>query len=56
MQAAPGAPPIANNGDYTGYGRLQERRLGAGVSSNGQAQAEINRRFSELCASIICVS
>ena len=50
--AANGAPPIANNADYTGYGRLAERRLGNSVTTNAQAQTEINNRMSTLCTTI----
>ncbi|MCU0889824.1 MAG: pilus assembly protein TadG-related protein [Rubritepida sp.] len=52
VQVAPGGPPIAGNADYTGYGRLAERRLGAGITNNSQAQAEVNRRMAELCTTI----
>jgi len=52
VQAAPGAPAIAGNADYTGYGRLAERRLGPGIGNNSQAQAEVNTRMSQLCTLI----
>ncbi len=50
--AAPGAPVILNNTDYTGYGRLQERRLGAGVTTIAQAATEINNRMEALCTAM----
>ncbi|MFC7688881.1 hypothetical protein ACFQY5_03810 [Paeniroseomonas aquatica] len=52
VQAAAGAPAIANNADYTAYGRLRDGRLGAGVTDNARAQAEINSRVAALCATI----
>ena len=52
VTVAAGAPAIANNADYTGYGRLAERRLGATITTNGQAQTEINSRMSTLCTTI----
>ena len=50
--AAAGAPVIANNADYTGYGRLRDGRLGAGVTTNAQAQTEINTRAAALCSTM----
>lgn len=41
-----------NDADQTGYGRLNERRLGAGITNNGQALPEINRRMTNLCTAI----
>lgn len=52
VQTAAGAPVIANNADYTGYGRLRDGRLGAAVASNALAQTEINTRMAALCATI----
>lgn len=52
VEVAAGGPPIGGNADYTGYGRLAERRLGGGVANNAQASAEVNRRMSELCTTI----
>lgn len=49
VQVAAGGPPISNNADYTGYGRLHERRLGATITNNTQARTEINARMSTLC-------
>lgn len=45
---APGAPAIANNADYTGFGRPLDYRLGY-FPSVSQMVAEINRRVSALC-------
>jgi Flp pilus assembly protein TadG len=50
--AAAGAPVISGNTDYTGYGRLRDGRLGAGVGNNAQAQAEINSRLTALCTTV----
>jgi Flp pilus assembly protein TadG len=52
VQAAPNAPPISGNTDYTGYGRLRDGRLGTGVTSNAAAQTEINSRMAALCGAI----
>jgi Flp pilus assembly protein TadG len=52
ITVAPGGPPIAGNADYTGYGRLAERRLGAGVGTNAQANTELNARMAALCTAI----
>jgi len=51
VRLAKGAPVIANNADYTGFGRPLDYRLGffPGVS---QMVTEINRRVSLLCESI----
>jgi Flp pilus assembly protein TadG len=51
VRLAPGAPPIANNADYTGFGRPLDYRLGffPGVA---QMVTEINRRVSSLCETI----
>lgn len=35
--------------DYTSYGRIQEQRLGAGVTTMAQGLTAINNRFSTLC-------
>jgi Flp pilus assembly protein TadG len=52
VAVASGGPAIANNADYTGYGRLAERRLGSGITSGSQATTEINNRFAQLCTTI----
>jgi Flp pilus assembly protein TadG len=52
VQVAAGGPAIANNADYTGYGRLAERRLGSTITSSALAQTEINSRMSTLCTNI----
>jgi Flp pilus assembly protein TadG len=52
IQVAAGAPPIANNADYTGYGRISDRRLGSAVTNNAQATAELNNRMASLCTAI----
>lgn len=49
---ANGGPPISGNADYTGYGRLSERRLGAAIDTNARATTEINNRFTALCTAI----
>jgi len=51
VTVAPGAPPL-NNGDYTGYGRRSERRLGAAIATGAQANTEINARMTTLCNSV----
>jgi Flp pilus assembly protein TadG len=49
---AAGGPAISGNADYTGYGRLAERRLGSGIGTNAQATAELNNRLAALCTTI----
>ncbi len=43
---------LPGDADYTGYGRLAEQRLGAGINTNGAAQTEINNRMTALCAAM----
>lgn len=47
-----GANGHPNDADYTGYGHLAERRLGAGVSTNNDANAVINSRMASLCTAM----
>jgi len=48
---APGAPAIANNADYTGFGRPLDYRLGF-FANISQMVTEINRRVESLCQTI----
>ena len=43
VQVRAGAPPIASNADYTGYGRRSDNRA---------TPADINARFSQLCTTM----
>jgi len=38
--------------DYTAYGRLAERRLGASIATNGAAKAELDVRTARMCTKI----
>jgi Flp pilus assembly protein TadG len=40
---------LPTDADHTAYGRLAERRLGAGIVTNGDAQIELNIRMANLC-------
>jgi len=49
VTVAPGAP-LLNNGDYTGYGRLRDGRLG--TTNAAQANTEIDARMTTLCTAV----
>ena len=58
---APGAAPASyvqpypgatSDADYTAYGRLSEKRLGASITNNSLARDEINQRTTTLCTSM----
>lgn len=40
---------LPTDGDYTAYGRLSERRLGAGITDISRAKSEIDNRMLRLC-------
>lgn len=52
ITVASGGPAIANNADYTGYGRLADRRLGGTITTNSAATTELNNRLAALCTTI----
>jgi Flp pilus assembly protein TadG len=49
---ATGGPVISGNADYTGYGRLGDRRLGSTITSASAATTELNNRLAALCTTI----
>ncbi len=49
---AAGGPAISGNADYTGYGRLGDRRLGSTITSASAATTELNNRLAALCTTI----
>ncbi len=52
ITVATGGPVIAGNADYTGYGRLADRRLGSSITTNSAATTELNNRLASLCTTI----